>query len=93
MDHLAAKLQKIQEYSTRTTGGYYLSNFHTSQDYNGSKLFRLHFRREGSIRPTAFDVSISFSTDYVVDYRDRDQDTIRLHFSDFEGVIDYLESK
>ncbi|GAB3281468.1 hypothetical protein GCM10027347_57140 [Larkinella harenae] len=93
MDFLAQKLRKIQEYSIPTTGGYFLSNFHRSTSYDGLTLFRLHFRRSGFAKPTAFDVSIHYSKEFVVDYKDRDQDTIRMHFPDFESVITYLTSK
>ncbi|MFC5412608.1 hypothetical protein ACFPMF_25005 [Larkinella bovis] len=93
MDQLALKLQKIQEYAIRTTGGYCLSNFHRSLTIDGSKLFRLHFKRDGLVKPTAFDIAIHFAKGFVVDYKDRDQDVIRLHFDDFEAVVAYLTAK
>ncbi|GAB3335208.1 hypothetical protein GCM10027299_44010 [Larkinella ripae] len=93
MDQLASKLRKIKENSTQTTGGFCLTDFHASDANNGLKLFRLHFRRQGALRPTSFDVSIHYSSNFVVDYRDRDQDTTRLHFADSEAVLDYLTAK
>lgn len=93
MEQLAIRFKKIQEYALQTEGGYFLSNFHVSNTQNGLKMFRLHFRRDGTVKPTTFDVAIHYAGEYIVDYKDRDQDTTRFHFPDYESVLSYLTTK
>ncbi|RAJ93132.1 hypothetical protein LX87_04644 [Larkinella arboricola] len=93
MDQLTAKLKKMQEYSTLTAGGYSLTNFHLSNAYDGQRTLRLHFKRKGSIQPTAFDISIQYLGNYIVNYKDRSQDLQQLNFPDYESVIAYLTAK
>jgi len=93
MDQLANKLHKLKDYSTQTEGGYYISNFHISNAYDGQKTFRLHYVRKSNLKPSSFDVVIHYADNYVVNYRDPDQDTQRHLFTDYEAVIEYLAAK
>ncbi|WP_128543405.1 hypothetical protein [Larkinella soli] len=93
MNQLATLLQRIQEYSTRTEGGYYISNFHTSNAYNGSPLFRVHFKRDQSQKPSSFDVKIHYAGQFVVDFKNPDQDFEQYSFTDCNEVIGFLTGK
>lgn len=83
----------MQEYATLTEGGYFLTNFHLANAYDGQRMMRLHFRRTGSAQPTAFDISIQHLGNYIVHYKDRIQDTQEFTFPDSESVLAYLTAK
>ena len=93
MDQLATRLRRLQDYSTQTEGGYYIANFHVFNAYNGQKTFRLHYVRKGALRPSSFDVVIHYADNFVVNYKDPDQDTQSLSFADYESVIEYLTTR
>lgn len=90
MDTLSARLNKLKEYATPTSGGFLLANFHASNSYNGQKTFRLHFNREKALKPASFDLIIQYQDEFVVDYKNPDQDTERLVFPDQAALFDYI---
>jgi hypothetical protein len=90
MDLLIARLNKLKEYSTLTSGGFKLANFHTSNSYNGIKTFRLHFSREKTLKPASFDLIIQREDSFIVDYKNPYQDTERHSFPNQETLLDYI---